>query len=418
MIEVNDNFRHLPVSYLFSEVGRRVADYKTAHPENEVIRMDIGDVTRPLFPCVIKAMHDAVDELGTKSGFHGYGPEQGYTFLREAIARHDYQDRGIDIEETDIFVSDGAKSDLGNLGDIYSRNCKVALMNPAYPVYVDDSAIDGRAGQFKDGKWSNLIYLDCKPGNNFMPKLPEERANVIFLCFPNNPTGVAISYDELKMWVDYAIENGSLIIYDSAYESFVRTPGIVRSIYEIPDADKVAIEVRSFSKTAGFTGLRCGYTVVPKRLQGIYANGETVSLHALWNRRQTTKFNGASYISQRAAAAIYTEEGMANVKDNADYYLANASLILKTFKEIGFKAFGGENSPYVWASANDGRNSWELFSQFLSEYGFSTTPGSGFGSEGEGYVRLTGFNTHENTVKAMSRLLDGSKRMADREMKQ
>lgn len=414
MVEVNDNFWHLPVSYLFSEVGRRVAAFKTANPETEVIRMDIGDVTRPLFPCVVKAMHEAVDELGSKSGFHGYGPEQGYAFLRKAIAHHDYQDRGIDMEEGDIFVSDGAKSDLGNLGDIYSRSCKVALMNPAYPVYVDDSVIDGRAGEFKDGKWSNLIYLDCKPENNFMPQVPRERADIIFLCFPNNPTGVAISRDELRKWVDYALDNRSLIIYDSAYEAFVRDSGIVRSIYEIPGAEKVAIEVRSFSKTAGFTGLRCGYTVVPKRLKGIYANGEEVSLHALWNRRQTTKFNGASYISQKAAAAIYTPEGEANVRDNADYYLANASLILKTFKKIGFKAFGGDNSPYVWASANDGRTSWELFTHFLSAYGFSTTPGSGFGSEGEGYVRLTGFNTHENTVKAMARLLDGHRGGTDR----
>lgn len=410
MIEVNDNFRKLPVSYLFSEVGKRVTDYKKNHPESEVIRMDIGDVTRPLFPCVINAMHDAVNDLGSVDRFHGYGPEQGYSFLRDAIAQHDYHDRGIDIDASDIFISDGAKSDLGNLGDIYSRNCKVAVMNPAYPVYVDDNVIDGRAGEFIDGKWSNLLYLKCKPSENFIPQLPDSRVDVIFLCFPNNPTGVAVKREELKKWIDYATENGSLIIYDSAYEAFVRDPEIVRSIYEIPGAEKVGIEVRSFSKTAGFTGLRCGYTVVPKSLKGVYADGTQVALNILWNRRQTTKFNGASYVAQRGAAAIYTPEGAAAVKDNTDYYLSNASLILNTFKEIGFRAFGGENSPYVWASACDGSSSWELFSRFLHDCGFSTTPGSGFGSEGEGYVRLTGFNSHENTVKAMARLVENYKK--------
>jgi LL-diaminopimelate aminotransferase len=409
MIQVNDNFRHLPVSYLFSEVARRINVFKSEHPSTEVVRMDIGDVTRPLFPSVVKAMHEAVDELGSSSRFHGYGPEQGYPFLREAIAAHDYHGRGIDINPSDIFISDGAKSDLGNLGDVYSRDCKVAIMNPAYPVYVDDSVIDGRAGAFHDGRWSEILYLDCDPDNHFMPMLPTGRADVIFLCFPNNPTGEGISKRELKRWVDYAREKGSLIIYDSAYEAFVREEGIVRSIYEIEGAEEVAIEIRSFSKTAGFTGLRCGYTVVPSALKGRYANGEEVALRTLWNRRQTTKFNGASYISQRAAAAVYTPEGLEDVKRNTDYYMRNAEIIRDTFRKIGFKAYGGENSPYVWATSGDGRDSWELFTFFLENFGFSTTPGSGFGSKGEGYVRLTGFNSRENTEKGMSRLLERMK---------
>lgn len=408
-MEVNDNFRHLPVSYLFSEVGKRVAAFKESNLGVDVIRMDIGDVTKPLFPCVIKAMHDAVDDLGSAERFHGYGPEQGYSFLREEIAKHDYLNRGLPIEASDIYISDGAKSDLGNLGDIYSVNSKVAVMNPAYPVYVDDSVIDGRAGKFEDGKWSKLVYLDCDPTNNFLPALPKENVDVIFLCFPNNPTGVAIRHEQLKPWVEYALENRSLIIYDSAYEAFVRGKGIVRSIYEIEGADKVAIEVRSFSKTAGFTGLRCGYTVVPKNLKGKYADGSEVALNSLWNRRQTTKFNGASYVAQRGAAAIYTPSGIEEVRNATDYYLENASLIHKTFKESGFKTFGGDNSPYVWISAKDGRTSWELFNHFLHDFGFSTTPGSGFGSKGEGYVRLTGFNSRENTIKAMAKVRNSKK---------
>lgn len=407
MIEVNDNFRLLPVSYLFSEVGRRIAAFKAENPGKEVIRMDIGDVTTPLFPSVVKAMHEAVDEMSTVVGFRGYGPEQGYPFLRDAIALNDYRQRGIDIMSDDIFVSDGAKSDLGNLGDIYSRDCTVAVMNPSYPVYVDDSVIDGRAGVLTDGIWSDLVYLDCDPDNGFLPKLPERHADVIFLCFPDNPTGVAIGKAELQKWVDYAREHGSLIIYDSAYEAFVRTPGIVRSIYEIPGALDVAIEVKSFSKTAGFTGLRCGYTVVPKSVKGRYADGSEVSLNSLWNRRQTTKFNGCSYVSQRAAAAVYTTGGQHDVKAATDYYLHNASIIKEALVKVGFKAYGGDDSPYVWASPCDGRGSWDLFNMLLHEFNFSTTPGCGFGTLGEGYVRFTGFNTLENTRKAMERLVEG-----------
>ncbi len=405
MAEVNNNFSKLPESYLFSEVGRRVAEYKAANPDKEIIRMDIGDVTQPLFPSVITAMHMAVDDLASGSTFHGYGPEQGYPFLREAIAEHDYRERGININPADIFVSDGAKSDLGNLGDIYSSGCKVAVMNPAYPVYVDDAIIDGRAGiQMLNGRWSNLIYLECDPSNGFLPMVPHEKADVIFLCFPNNPTGVSISKEDLTKWIDYAQRNGSIIIYDSAYEAFVRDDSMVRSIYEIDGAKEVAIEVRSFSKTAGFTGIRCGYTVIPRELKGTYADGSQISLNTLWNRRQTTKFNGASYIAQRGAAAIYTDEGQKEVKNITDYYLNNARLIRDSLANAGFMAFGGENSPYVWASLGNGISSWELFEKLLKKYGFSSTPGSGFGSAGEGYIRLTGFNSRENTEKAMSRL--------------
>lgn len=404
MIRINDNFARLPETYLFSEVGRRVTRFKTEHPGMEVIRMDIGDVTRPIFPCVALAMHEAIVELSSGSTFHGYGPEQGYAFLREAIAECDYQKKGIAIEADDIFVSDGAKSDLGNLGDIYSKECKVAVMNPAYPVYVDDAVIDGRAGELKDGRWSNLIYLECDPENDFMPALPKERADVIYLCFPNNPTGVAITKTELQKWVDYARENGSLIIYDSAYEAFVRDLDIVKSIYEINGADEVAIEVRSFSKTAGFTGIRCGYTVVPKKLKGINSEGKILALNTLWNRRQTTKFNGASYISQKGAAAIYTEEGQRDVKDATDYYIGNARIIKSYLQDVGYKVYGGENSPYVWATKDNGEDSWEMFDNLLQRQGISTTPGCGFGSAGEGFIRLTGFNTRENTFRAMKRL--------------
>lgn len=404
--EVNDNFGKLPVSYLFSEVGKRVAEYKKENPGVNVIRMDIGDVTQPLFPCVVNAMHAAIDDLSSGKSFHGYGPEQGYAFLRESIARNDYQGRGIDIEAADIFVSDGAKSDLGNLGDVYSRSCKVAVMNPAYPVYVDDAVIDGRAGRLVNGKWSNLIYLECSPSNGFLPTLPTQRADVILLCFPNNPTGVAISREKLREWVDYARANGSLIIYDSAYEAFVRDENIVKSIYEIEGADEVAIEVRSFSKTAGFTGIRCGYTVVPRKLTGMDTDGSMVALNTLWNRRQTTKFNGASYVSQCGAAAIYTDEGKRDVRAVTDYYLGNAQIIRKAMMSAGFTAFGGDNSPYVWVSVRNGKDSWQLFDEMLHKYGFSSTPGSGFGSAGEGYLRLTGFNSRENTEAAMANLLN------------
>lgn len=405
MIKANDNFEHLPQSYLFSEVGRRVQAYRDAHPDTEIIRMDIGDIKQPLFPCVVEAICRAAGDLGSPERFHGYGPEQGYPFLRDAIAGHDYADRGLAIEPDDIFVSDGAKSDLGNLGDIFSRDCRIAVMNPSYPVYVDDNVMDGRAGTLADGKWSRLVYLDCDAAGSFMPALPQEPVDVVYLCFPNNPTGEAISLAELNKWVEYARANGVLLIFDSAYEAFVRREGMVRSVYEAEGAGEVAIEVRSFSKTAGFTGLRCGYTVVPRKLKARYRDGRQVSLNTLWNRRQTTKFNGASYVSQRAAEAVYTPEGQACVRKATDGYLANARLIRNTLAELGYNAFGGEDSPYVWASRGNGDDSWQVFGRLLDEHGVSTTPGSGFGSGGDGYIRLTGFNTAQNTLGAMERLL-------------
>lgn len=404
MIEVNDNFRQLPKSYLFSTVGKKISEFRSANPDASIVRMDIGDITRPLFPCVTEAIRKAAYDMADSSTFRGYGPEQGYDFLREAIVEHDYRRHGIEMGIADVFVSDGAKSDLGNLGDILSVKCKVAVMNPSYPVYVDDNVIDGRAGLFTNGMWSNLSFMDCEASKSFLPEIPEGKVDVIYLCFPNNPTGEAITVKKLQKWVDYARENGSLIIYDSAYEAFVREPGVARSIYECEGARDVAIEVRSYSKTAGFTGMRCGYTVVPRELAGVFSDGSKIELNTLWTRRQTTKFNGASYVSQRAAAAIYTPEGMENIRKATDYYLKNANLIKDAFINAGFKAYGGVNSPYVWAKSPDNRNSWELFDFFLKEAHFSTTPGSGFGTCGEGCLRMTGFNSYENTAVAMAKL--------------
>lgn len=404
-MKINDNFEKLPESYLFSEVARRLAEYKGLHPEADVIRMDIGDVTLPIAPCVTEAMHRAVDEVGTAVGFHGYGPEQGYGFLREAIAEEDYKKRGIDIRADEIFISDGAKSDLGNLGDIFSHDSIIAVADPGYPVYVDTTVMAGRGGERDaSGKWSKVVYLECNATNGFRPEVPTEHADVVILCSPSNPTGTVLSREELEKWVEYAIREKAVIIYDSAYEAYVRTPGIPRSIYEIDGARNVAIEVRSFSKTAGFTGLRCGYTVVPASLMATDGKGNDVSLRKLWNRRQSTKFNGASYIVQRGAEALYTPEGRESIRNNTDYYLENAVLIRNSMEQAGFTVFGGSDSPYVWIKGRNGEDSWSLFKEMLEKYHISCTPGSGFGTEGEGYIRLTGFNSRENTLKAMSRL--------------
>lgn len=404
-MKINDNFEKLPESYLFSEVARRLAEYKGMHPEADVIRMDIGDVTLPIAPCVTEAMHRAVDEVGTAVGFHGYGPEQGYGFLREAIAEEDYKKRGIDIRADEIFISDGAKSDLGNLGDIFSHDSIIAVADPGYPVYVDTTVMAGRGGvRDASGKWSKIVYLECNASNGFRPEVPTEHADVVILCSPSNPTGTVFSREELEKWVEYAIREKAVIIYDSAYEAYVRTPGIPRSIYEIDGARNVAIEVRSFSKTAGFTGLRCGYTVVPASLMATDGKGNDVSLRKLWNRRQSTKFNGASYIVQRGAEALYTPEGRESIRNNTDYYLENAVLIRNSMEQAGFTVFGGSDSPYVWIKGRNGEGSWSLFKEMLEKYHISCTPGSGFGTEGEGYIRLTGFNSRENTLKAMSRL--------------
>ncbi len=403
-MNINENFEKLPESYLFSTVARRLKEFREWNPEADVIRMDIGDVTRPVAGCVLKAMHEAVDQMGDSVSFRGYGPEQGYEFLREAIAENDYRGRGINISAEDIFISDGAKSDLGNLSDIYDSESIIAVADPGYPVYVDSNVIGGYGGDFIDGRFSNIVYLDCTQENGFLPQVPELHADVVILCSPSNPTGACFSRGQLHEWVEYAKRNRSLIVFDSAYEAFVRDENIPRSIYEIEGAEEVAIEVRSFSKTAGFTGLRCGYTVVPSALRGYDREGNAVSLRKLWLRRQTTKFNGASYIIQYGAAALYTEEGRKSIKENIDYYLRNARIIRRAMQEIGFDVTGGENSPYVWARSGSEAGSWEIFGYLLEKAAVSCTPGIGFGRNGEGCIRLTGFNTYEKTLEAMERI--------------
>lgn len=405
MFHINDNFTLLAESYLFSEVARRINAYKEAHPEVDIIRMGIGDVTRPLCKAAIEAMHKAVDDQADSSTFHGYGPEQGYAFLREAIVENDYRARGIDMDADEIFVSDGAKSDTGNIGDILARGNRVAVTDPVYPVYVDTNVMGGRAGVLDtDGCWSNIIYLPVTAENGFVPALPSEVPDMIYLCYPNNPTGTTLTREQLKVWVDYARAHHSLILFDSAYETFIRQDDVPHSIYEIEGAKEVAIEFRSFSKTAGFTGVRCGYTVVPKALKGADSKGEMVSLNHLWNRRQCTKFNGASYISQRAAAAIYTPEGKQQTRETVDYYLRNAEVLRQGLLDAGLEVFGGTNAPYVWIKTPDETTSWEFFDILLDRCHVAGTPGSGFGPSGEGYIRLTAFNTYENTVEAINRI--------------
>lgn len=405
MFHINDNFTLLAESYLFSEVAKRINAYKEAHPEVDIIRMGIGDVTRPLCKAAIEAMHKAVDDQADSSTFHGYGPEQGYAFLREAIVEYDYRARGIDMDADEIFVSDGAKSDTGNIGDILARGNRVAVTDPVYPVYVDTNVMGGRAGVLDtDGCWSDIIYLPVTAENGFVPALPSEVPDMIYLCYPNNPTGTTLTREQLKVWVDYARAHHSLILFDSAYETFIRQDDVPHSIYEIEGAKEVAIEFRSFSKTAGFTGVRCGYTVVPKALKGADSKGEMVSLNHLWNRRQCTKFNGASYISQRAAAAIYTPEGKQQTRETVDYYLRNAEVLRQGLLDAGFEVFGGTNAPYVWIKTPDETTSWEFFDILLDRCHVAGTPGSGFGPSGEGYIRLTAFNTYENTVEAIDRI--------------
>ena len=404
MIKVNDNFRQLPSIYLFTKISRRLAEYRENPDSIPLIRMDIGDISGPLPESASEAMHKAVDDLSGSKDFKGYGPEQGYAFLRDVIAEKDYKERGIDIKPSEIFVSDGAKCDLGNLGDILSKDLAIAVMNPAYPAYIDDNVIDGRAGILDGDIYSEIIYLPCKADNSFYPELPGKHADIIYLCSPNNPTGSTLVKSELEKWVKYAQKEGSLIIFDSAYESYIRDESLPRSIYEIPGSREVAIEVRSFSKTGGFTGVRCGYTVVPDTLKGVYANGEEVKLNSLWSRRQTTKFNGASYVSQRGAEALYSQKGREEVKKMTDRYLANAAMLREFFHKAGWKVCGGENSPYVWAGSPKGMKSTDIFEMLLTQCGVSTTPGSGFGSEGEGFIRLTGFNTAENTMEAIRRM--------------
>lgn len=404
MTVMNENYLKLPGSYLFSTIGKKVAAYKAAHPDKQVISLGIGDVSQPLVPAVIKALHQAADEMGRAETFRGYGPEQGYAFLREAILKHDYHDRGIKLAADEIFVSDGAKSDVANFQELFSPSCKVALQNPVYPVYLDTNVMAGRTGNFENGRFGGIIYLPCTEENNFVPQLPKEHADIIYLCSPNNPTGAAMTHAELKKWVDYATEHRSVILYDSAYEAYITQPGVPHSIYEIPGAEKVAVEFRSFSKTAGFTGTRCAYTVVPKAVQVTAADGSTHALNALWLRRQTTKFNGVPYIVQRGAEAVFSAEGQTQIKQVIAGYQQNARVILDALRAAGITAFGGVNAPYIWLKTPKGMDSWAFFDKLLTEAQVVGTPGVGFGSCGEGYFRLTAFNTDVLTKQAATRV--------------
>lgn len=399
-MKINENFLNLESSYLFSSIAKKVAAYQQAHPEADVIRLGIGDVTRPLVPAVIEAMHKAVDEMGSESTFRGYPPEYGYDFLLEAIQKNDYAARGVRIDKDEIFVSDGAKSDCGNIGDILSTDNRVAVCDPIYPVYVDTNVMAGRSGdKTAGGRFANFIYMPCTEENGFMPDLPAEVPDVIYLCFPNNPTGEGATRAQLQKWVDYALEHDALILYDAAYEAFITEPDMPHTIYEIPGAEKCAIEFRSFSKTAGFTGVRCGYTVVPK---ACVFGGH--SLNPLWARRQATKFNGVSYITQRAAEAVYSEAGKKQIRETIAFYQANARVIYDGLKAAGFQVWGAVNSPYVWMKVPEGMTSWDFFDALLEKAQVVGTPGSGFGPSGEGYFRLTAFGNAEKTKEAIARI--------------
>lgn len=405
MALINENYIKLPGSYLFSEIARKVNEFKAINPSADIIRLGIGDVTKPLPSACIDAMHKAVDEMSKAETFRGYGPEQGYDFLLAAIAENDYKSRGIDIKNDEIFVSDGSKSDTGNIGDILGVNNIVAITDPVYPVYVDTNVMAGRAGDLADnGMWSRIVYLPCTGENDFVPSLPKGKADIIYLCYPNNPTGTTLTHEELKVWVDYALTNNVLILFDSAYEAFITEENVPHSIYEIEGAKKVAIEFRSFSKTAGFTGTRCAYTVIPKELTGYTSKGEAVSLNKLWNRRHTTKFNGVPYIIQRAAEACYSPEGKKQIKDTINYYLKNAGIIRDGLSTQGLHVYGGINSPYIWVKTPNKMSSWSFFDYLLKDLNIVGTPGVGFGPSGEGYLRLTAFGTLENTMEAVDRL--------------
>ncbi len=404
MALVNEHFLKLPNNYLFSDIAKKVNAFKVSHPKTDLIRLGIGDVTRPLPQASIEAMHKAVDELANKETFHGYGPEQGYDFLIDAVIRNDYAPRGVYLEPGEVFISDGAKSDTGNIGDILRHDNSIGVTDPIYPVYIDSNVMCGRAGILEDGRWSNVVYLPCLSENNFVPEIPDRRIDILYLCYPNNPTGTVISKAELKKWVNYALENDTLILYDAAYEAYIQDPDIPHSIYEIKGAKKVAIEFRSFSKTAGFTGVRCGYTVVPKELTAATLEGERIPLHRMRNRRQCTKFNGTSYITQRGAEAIYTPEGKKQVKAIIQYYMANARIMKEALESTGLKVFGGENAPYLWVKAPGEVSSWKFFEQMLYEANVVGTPGVGFGPSGEGYIRLTAFGERADCEEAMKRI--------------
>ena len=401
MTKINEDYTKLRSSYLFSDIAKKVAAYSEANPQADIIRLGIGDVTRPLTPTIIKALHDAVDEMACAETFKGYAPDLGYEFLRSAIAKKDYQERGCEIDADEIFVSDGAKSDSGNIQEIFGRDNKVAVCDPVYPVYVDTNIMAGRAGVFNEstGRWSDIIYMPCTKETGFLPELPTEVPNLIYLCFPNNPSGATITKAALQEWVDYANKNGAVIIYDAAYEAYISEDGIPHSIYECEGARECAIELRSFSKNAGFTGVRLGFTVIPKSLKV-----EGVTLHSLWARRHGTKYNGAPYIIQKAGEAVYSEEGQKEIRGLVDYYMKNASYIYNGLKAAGLEVSGGVNAPYIWLKTPDGMTSWEYFDFLLKEANVVGTPGSGFGPSGEGYFRLTAFGDYNRTVEAVNRI--------------
>lgn len=404
MAHVNENFLKLPGSYLFSDIAKKVKAYQESHPDKRLIRLGIGDVTRPLPQASIEAMHRAVDEMANKSTFHGYGPEQGYDFLIDTIIKNDFEPRGIKLSSSEVFISDGAKSDTGNIGDILGLDNKVAVTDPVYPVYVDSNVMGGRAGQLNGKQWSDITYMPCTAENNFIPSIPSNRIDVIYLCYPNNPTGTTLTKAELKKWVDYALSQDTLILFDAAYEAYIREDDIPHSIFEIEGAKRCAIEFRSFSKTAGFTGVRCGYTVIPKEVTATTATGERVALNALWNRRQCTKFNGTSYITQRGAEAIYSKEGKQQVRETIDYYMENARIMREGLTAAGIQVFGGKNAPYLWVKTPEGFTSWQFFDHLLNEANIVSTPGVGFGPSGEGYLRLTAFGQREDCIEAIQRI--------------
>ncbi|HPW51902.1 MAG TPA: LL-diaminopimelate aminotransferase [Spirochaetota bacterium] len=403
MIKINENYSKLKASYLFSDISKRVSAFQAANPDKEIIRLGIGDVTRALPEAVVKAFHQGVDEMADEKSFKGYGPEQGYEFLRKAIAENDFQKRGADIKPNEIFVSDGSKCDTGNIQELFADDIKIAIPDPVYPVYVDTNVMAGRTGISMDGRYEKLVYLECNKSNKFVPELPKEKVDLIYLCFPNNPTGEVATKKQLTEWVNYARENKSLILFDAAYEAFIRDENIPHSIYEIEGAKEVAIEFRSFSKTAGFTGTRCAYTVIPEECVAYTSEGKPVQLLQLWNRRHTTKFNGVSYPVQKAAAAVYSEEGKKQVKDIIDFYLENAKIIKTALSKAGYTCTGGDNSPYIWVET--GTDSWEFFDKLLNKANVVCTPGSGFGKCGEGYIRISAFNSRENVNKAVERIL-------------
>jgi LL-diaminopimelate aminotransferase len=399
---MNEHYNKLKASYLFSDIAKRVKAFQEAHPETKIIKLGIGDVTRALPAACIKAFHSAVDELAQDSTFHGYGPEQGYDFLRDKIAKIDFQQRGADIVADEIFISDGAKCDTGNIQELFALDIKIAVMDPVYPVYVDTNVMAGRTQHWEDGRYKGLVYLDATEENNFIPEVPSEKVDLIYLCFPNNPTGATITKDKLKKWVAYAHESKALIIYDAAYVAFIRDKALPYSIFEIDGAQEVAIETRSYSKTAGFTGTRCAYMVIPKKCSVYDTQGQKYSLHTLWNRRHTTKFNGVCYPVQKAAEAIYSPEGLAQIRALSDYYLENATIIRKAMSDLGYSCTGGDNSPYIWINCS--MDSWDFFDLLLKKAGVVCTPGAGFGKGGQGYIRISAFNNRENVQEAITKI--------------